>query len=57
MMYVRLPMPSETIYLPDDLREYGRQIVTENDYDNLSQAIQHIMLDHRAKVHGGDSDD
>jgi hypothetical protein len=50
-------MPSETIYLPDDLREYGRQIVRENDYDNLSQAIQHIMLDHRAQVHDGDTDD
>jgi len=46
-------MPSETIYLPDDIRQYVQDVEQANEYDNTSQAIQHIVMEHIDEVNGG----
>lgn len=47
-------MPSETYYLPDDDREYLREVEQARGLDNPSQALQDIVADHRAEVGADD---
>jgi len=44
-------MPTESIYLPDDARQYVRDIETNRNLDNPSQAVQAIIEDHREAHH------
>jgi len=44
-------MPSETVYLPDRDRDHVERVREANGHENLSQALQQIVADHRRQVY------